>query len=180
VKLAAIGVGIIIVVTSATVSFAQQPPGSYKQSCSNIRFDGRKLSAVCADGIGRRVPTSLLVDRCVGGISNQNGQLYCEAGGPPRAYENRYEDDDDFDRRPRHREYSGRDYDFPGQPPRGDNFSRGGVPGGSWHGSCKNAQMRGPILIALCANVRGEFQQTTADLRSCRSFANRNGNLVCE
>ena len=168
---------------------AQVPPGSYQQSCGNIRFDGRMLSAVCADRYGRRVPTSLMVGNCGSAVSNDNGQLTCEygGGGGRRMQSRQFDDGDDYDRpRPR-RDYGGRDDGFRGgPPPRGDDGFRGGgggaaqMPGGSWHGSCKNGQMQGPMLSALCANARGQFQQTVADTRSCRSFANRDGNLVCE
>jgi hypothetical protein len=168
----------------APSAFAQQPPGSYRQSCGNIRFDGRQLSAVCADRYGRRVPTSLMVDNCDGGISNDNGQLTCEFGGGRRMQSRQFDDDDDYrPRRPR-RDYDGgyRGGDYRGGGPRDDGFRGGGpqMPGGSWHASCKNGSMQGTVVVALCANARGQFQQTSADVRSCRSFANRNGNLACE
>jgi hypothetical protein len=179
---------------TATAASAQQPPGSYRQTCSNIRFDGRQLSAVCADRVGRRMPTSLMVDNCASAISNDNGQLTCEAGrrGPPR--DARRYDDDDFDDRPRrprppqdfgggYRDAGPRDDGYRGGGYRDGGYRGGpgpGMPGGSWHASCKNGQMQGPILLALCANARGQFQQTSADVRACRSFSNQNGNLVCD
>jgi hypothetical protein len=62
------------------------PPGSYLQSCSDVRIYGDRLSAVCrrADGgfsrTGLRDP-----QRCVSDIANINGQLRCQyAGGPER------------------------------------------------------------------------------------------------
>ncbi len=152
---------------------AQMPPGTYQQSCGNIRFDGRMLSAVCADRYGRRVPSSLMVGNCGSSVANDNGQLTCDyggGGGGRRMQSRQFDDGDEYDRpRPR-RDYGGRD----------DGFRGAQMPGGSWRGSCRNAQMQGPMLTALCANVRGQFQQTTADARGCRSFANRNGQLVCE
>lgn len=176
-------------VLTTTASFAQQPPGSYQQSCGNIRFDGRQLSAVCADRFGRRVPTSLMVDNCASAISNDNGQLTCEAGRRgPRMDSRRYDDDDDYEDRPRRRpppDFGGgyrddgpRDYGYRRGP--APQYGGPSVPGGSWHASCKNGQMQGPILTALCANSRGQFQQTSADVRRCRSFSNRDGNLVCD
>jgi hypothetical protein len=143
---------------------AQVPSGSYRASCSNIRFDGEQLFAVCADARGRRVPTSLMVRGCVGGIANSNGQLACDARVPPPG---RYRDDD-FDTSPR-------------DPPR--HFGGGqrghGLPGGSWRASCTSAEMRGPILNAMCVTVRGDYRPATADVRQCPSFSNRNGTLVC-
>ncbi len=172
-NLRTIFIGVVIAGASGTAAIAQQPPGSYRQSCSNIRFDGRQLSAICADGVGRRVPTSLFVDRCIGGISNQNGQLYCQAGGPPQNYGRRYEEDED-DYRPRRR---------PPPPPQyGGDYGRpqGRLPGGSWRASCTNVEMRGPIVNAACADARGNYRPTSADMRECPSFSNRNGSLVCD
>lgn len=177
----AIAVSVFVSVIGSSASFAQQPPGSYQQSCGNVRFDGVQLSAVCADRFGRRVPTSLMVRNCMGGISNNNGQLVCQAGGRGRDDGRWYEDDED-DYRPRR---SRRDYGGDYREPRKNGY-RGGqssgprMPGGSWHASCKNGQLQGFTVIALCANARGQFQQTSADVRSCASFANRNGNLSCE
>jgi hypothetical protein len=100
---------------------AQMPPGSYAQSCRDIRFDGQTLSAVCATGQGMAQRSALRVDSCSGPIANLNGQLACPGGGrggpPPQGpayggggppYQGGYErgyrrgydrDDDDDDRR---------------------------------------------------------------------------------
>lgn len=52
--------------------------GSYQQSCSDIRQDGSTLSAVCSDGRGRRVESSIDVNRCGrGDIGNSRGFLQC-------------------------------------------------------------------------------------------------------
>ena len=53
-------------------------PGSYQQSCSDIRQNGSTLSAVCGDGRGRRVESSIDVNRCGrGDIGNSRGYLQC-------------------------------------------------------------------------------------------------------
>ena len=52
--------------------------GSYQQSCSDIRQNGSTLSAVCGDGRGRRVESSIDVNRCGrGDIGNSRGYLQC-------------------------------------------------------------------------------------------------------
>lgn len=156
----------VFVVGLATESFAQQVPGSYRQTCRNVRFDGAELSAVCLDRFGRPNPTSIFVDSCRGDIANRDGQLSCPSGrgGGPRGF------DDGYRGPPPRRDYGG------------DGFRGGwqGLPGGSWRRSCTDASMQGPILVAACATARGNYRQTSADARSCRAFGNANGNLVCE
>ncbi len=52
--------------------------GSYQQSCGEIRQNGSTLSAVCGDGRGRRVESSIDVNRCGrGDIGNNRGYLQC-------------------------------------------------------------------------------------------------------
>ncbi len=53
-------------------------PGSYQQSCGEIRQSGSTLSAVCSDGRGRRVESSIDVNRCGrGDVGNSRGYLQC-------------------------------------------------------------------------------------------------------
>ncbi len=52
--------------------------GSYQQSCGEIRQSGSTLSAVCSDGRGRRIESSIDVNRCGrGDIGNSRGFLQC-------------------------------------------------------------------------------------------------------
>ncbi|HEY0204845.1 MAG TPA: CVNH domain-containing protein [Acetobacteraceae bacterium] len=52
--------------------------GSYQQSCSGIRQNGSTLTAVCGDGRGRRMETSIDVNRCGrSDIGNSRGFLQC-------------------------------------------------------------------------------------------------------
>jgi len=52
--------------------------GSYQQSCSEFRQNGSTLSAVCGNGKGRGVETSIDVNRCGrGDIGNSRGVLQC-------------------------------------------------------------------------------------------------------
>ena len=63
-------------------AYAQAPPpGSYQQSCRDIRMQGSTLIAVCRRANGRGdQPTALNVAHCVGDIGNNNGQLICNGG----------------------------------------------------------------------------------------------------
>lgn len=60
------------------------PPGSYLQTCSDVRIYGDRLSAVCRRPDGGFSRTGLRdPQRCVSDIANINGQLRCQyAGGP--------------------------------------------------------------------------------------------------
>lgn len=52
--------------------------GSYQQSCTNVRQQGSTLSAVCDNGRGRAVETSIDVNRCGRtDIGNNRGVLQC-------------------------------------------------------------------------------------------------------
>jgi hypothetical protein len=65
-------------------AYAQaSPPGSYQQSCRDIRMQGATLTAVCRRANGRgEQPTALNVAHCAGDIGNNNGQLVCNGGQP--------------------------------------------------------------------------------------------------
>jgi hypothetical protein len=83
-------IGLFAVVALAGLSlsaYAQAvPPGSYQQSCRNIRMQGSTLSAVCRRANGRGdQPTALNVTHCAGDIGNNNGQLTCNGGQPAAA-----------------------------------------------------------------------------------------------
>jgi CVNH domain-containing protein len=68
---------------SVTAYAQAPPPGSYQQSCRDIRMQGTTLTAVCrrAGGRGEQL-TALNVARCVGDIGNNNGRLQCVGGQP--------------------------------------------------------------------------------------------------
>lgn len=52
--------------------------GSYQQSCGDIRRDGSTLSAVCSDGRGSQVESSIDINRCGRlDIGNNRGYLQC-------------------------------------------------------------------------------------------------------
>jgi hypothetical protein len=71
---------------SATAEAQGIPQGSYLQSCNGARIEGDTLVARCRAVDGREQRSALAtVNRCVGDIGNNNGQLQCSYGGPGRA-----------------------------------------------------------------------------------------------
>jgi len=64
------------------------PPGSYVESCDNVRLDGATLKASCKKGSGKSATTELKnANQCRGDIANQNGALKCVTGPPVAAPE---------------------------------------------------------------------------------------------
>ena len=82
-----IALGLLAAVVLGGVSFsacAQTPQGSYLGSCTNIRMEGRTLTAVCRRADGREQRTALGdVNQCIGDIGNNNGVLRCNRGQAP-------------------------------------------------------------------------------------------------
>ena len=195
-----IAIGALLVVLSAGAPASAQriPPGSYVQTCQNIRFDGAVLSAACLSGGGRYIPTQLAVGSCRGAISNTNGQLTCPGGGggpgpgyggPPPQYGGGPPPPPPYGYPPPPR--PGYGYGEPPPPPPygggreyggGRDYGGGGrLPGGSWRASCQNAGMQGPILFADCERGDGRLVPARGDVRACGGrFGNTNGRLTCE
>src|ERR1700756_5461391 len=75
--------GAMLAVASASAHAQAAPPGSYRESCRDIRMQGPTLTALCrrANGRGEQL-TALDVAHCVGDIGNNNGQLVCNGGRP--------------------------------------------------------------------------------------------------
>ena len=79
-----LGLFVLFVIGLSVSAHAQgPPPGSYQQSCREIRVHGPTLTAVCrrANGRGEQV-TALNIARCAGDIGNNNGHLQCSGGQP--------------------------------------------------------------------------------------------------
>src|SRR5262249_10169752 len=65
------------------------PPGSYTESCKDIRMKGTSLHAVCRSVDGSERPASLKdANRCSQGVANLNGVLTCVVNDviPPGSY----------------------------------------------------------------------------------------------
>jgi hypothetical protein len=60
------------------------PPGSYRESCRDIRMQGPDLIAFCRRADGREQRTALDIAHCVGDIGNNDGNLVCNGGQPAR------------------------------------------------------------------------------------------------
>ena len=60
------------------------PPGSYRESCRDIRMEGSVLHALCRRRGRGEQRTALNIARCVGDISNNDGNLVCRGGQPAR------------------------------------------------------------------------------------------------
>ena len=77
----AFAIVLLVVLGGGGLALAQPrrpPPGSYRNTCSNIQIRGRTLTATCLNRVGRRVRTSLAnPDRCRRDIANINGTLMC-------------------------------------------------------------------------------------------------------
>jgi hypothetical protein len=79
------GVFGLFLATGLSISAHAQapPPGSYQQSCREIRMHGPTLTALCRTARGRGEQlTALNVAHCVGDIGNNNGNLVCNGGQP--------------------------------------------------------------------------------------------------
>jgi len=177
-------VALLTTIVAVPPSAAQVPPGGYLQTCSNIQFDGYTLSAVCQGPGGQGYPARLAgAGNCRGDIANISGQLACVGGGgaPQPQYGGQYGGPPpQYGYPPPRRDYGGpRPYgrDYGGGDDDGGGF---GLPRGSWRLTCGNPVMRGPVLFAECQRGDGGIQPTRADVRSCRRFANFNGQLACE
>jgi hypothetical protein len=62
---------------SVSPAQAQQPRGSFEQSCRNIGVSGSLLSADCNDVRGQSHSTTIAYRQCRGDIGNNNGILTC-------------------------------------------------------------------------------------------------------
>jgi hypothetical protein len=128
------------------------PRGSWERTCNNARMDGPILRARCDNGRGRWLYTSIDVRGCPGERLRNTWGRLTCAAGG----------------------YRGDGY-------RGDGWS-GGMPGGSWARTCRNADMRGPVLTAVCESRYGGWRPSSINVRQCdgRRVENRDGRLVCD
>jgi hypothetical protein len=76
-----LALGVALFAASIAPTNAQPiPPGSYKQSCSDIHVRDGQLFARCTKSQGRRVRSSISLAVCPHrDIANSNGQLVCGA-----------------------------------------------------------------------------------------------------
>lgn len=68
----------LVLLANAAAQAAAPPPGSYRDSCANIRASGNVLRARCERNSGRTVRAQLnAYSTCVGDISNHDSRLIC-------------------------------------------------------------------------------------------------------
>lgn len=177
----------------------QIPPGSYRQTCQNIRIEGSILRATCTNIAGQRVAASIDLSVCRNReLNNNNGALFCAAPYTPAPQPQ------------------------PQRPPVGsyqdscrDEMMRGSIltarcttrtgsvvnasidvstcgnreiyndngmlrcagvvppqspmPGGTWQNSCRDPSLRGDLLTARCTRPGAQPVTSTLDLSTCRT-----------
>lgn len=185
------------------------PPGSYQQSCKNIKVRGDSLVARCKDYNNHWVDTSLDdIDRCGSDITNVGGRLACNKNGaaPTGDYSQTCRDISMRSNTMRARcqtrngdwvDTSLDSYnrcssgianvdghlrcvgDRYGDGDRDRNNDYG--PRGSYSQTCRDIQVRGDSLSARCQDTYGEWRQTSLDsFRSCvGDIVNDDGRLQC-
>ena len=162
-----IGVAAFLLAVFAIPSAAQWqgniPPGDYAQTCRDIHTHGNTLEAECQTRDGNWRRTSLDdVDRCNGGVINNDGRLMCGGNGYGYREGNRDRDrDNDRDRGYR-------------------NGWQGNIPPGDYVQTCRNIHVDGDRLEAECEKRNGKWRRTSLDdVDRCQSVINNNGHLQC-
>ncbi len=150
----ALGAGFLLATSVAMPASAQTiPPGSYQQSCSNVRVRGDNLTARCTAADGSVIRSTNSHNSCGSGdIANNNGRLTCNA---------------------RTGYYNNGNYN-------NGYYNNGALPAGSYQQSCSNARMSGDTLMASCPG-RGRNVTSSINARGCQGsdIANADGQLTC-
>jgi CVNH domain-containing protein len=205
VAVAAVG---MVVFSSGTANATpvDGPAGSYRATCRDIRQDGNSLRARCKDMDGRWRETQLDdIGRCVGDITNVNGELRCNresrAVRSGRAPEGSYagtcrdirvEGDRLFARCQNSYGQWVEAYLNDLDRCRGDITNvdgrlrcgeerRGPWPQGSYTATCRDIEVRGDSLQARCETADGGWRETgLADFGRCvGEIVNDDGQLYC-
>jgi hypothetical protein len=158
------------------------PPGSYRDTCRNVEFNGRFLSAECRNNRGRYEDSRVDLRECNRGddIANRDGELVCQRrrdGDSNGGYQGGYEGGGAGG-------YGGGPNDGGYNNGNGGNGSGGTdgarAPRGSYQQSCRNVRFENDRLRAECQDRNGDWQRTTFDTGNCRGdIANDNGALKC-
>ncbi len=175
------------------------PRGSYKQSCQDYYVEGNQLKARCLTKKGILKNTSLNFRKCIGDISNINGELTCESKYAPNLPEGSYI-------------YSCRDLRIDGDKLKAECQKNNGswtrtsmnyknckgdianingrlacdtqntakLPKGSYKNTCKDFYMKGDILEAKCKDSKGKYKHSSIKYKYCsKGIWNDNGKLRC-
>jgi hypothetical protein len=186
-----------------------EPPGSYLQTCRDVRVRGERLYARCQNTRNRWVDTSLEdVYRCSGDISNIDGRLSCDQSGrmPGGDYAASCRDirmrfgwlyarcqtragywlDTSLPAGRCNGGISNIDGHLTCNANQGNDWDRDGDygrrygPRGSYRETCRDIEVRGDQLRARCEDVYGGWNTTTLDFDRCvGDIVNDNGRLQC-
>jgi hypothetical protein len=185
------------------------PPGSYLQTCRDVRMRGDRLYARCQNTGGYWRETSLDdVYRCSGDISNIDGRLSCDQSGrmPGGDFSSSCRDIRMrfgwIYARCQTRDGYWVDTSLPagrcpggianingqlacaGSPGRdwdrdSDDWRRYG-PRGSYRETCRDVEVRGDRIRARCEDVSGNWISSSLDFDRCAGdIVNDNGHLAC-
>jgi len=178
----------------------QPPSGSYKNSCKDIRVDGKELKAKCEKRNGSWNNTKLNYKNCKGDITNNNGELSCNGGGggskiPKGSYrdscKNSYVEGRTLYSNCKKNNggwnKSSMNYKNCNKDIKNDNgkLTCGGgnnsnFPKGSYKKSCKNLYKEGNLLEADCKNDNGKWKHSSIKYKNCNNgIQNDNGRLRC-
>ena len=190
---------------TANAAPLDNPQGSYRDTCKNVKLRGDTLRARCKDLNHHWQDSSLEdVNRCVGDIANVNGELRCnkesrdvrDGRAPNGAYSLTCRDIKvRGDSLRAHCQQHGGDWrdasleDYrrcTSDIVNDDGHLRcaqsggGSVPPGSYTRTCREISVNGDTLRASCERSDGRWNGTTLrDWRQCREITNIEGELRC-
>lgn len=150
----------------ATPSFAESvPPGSYLETCREVRVVAGWLRASCQDRSGRWVDATTAPGWCSPGndIANEDGRLVCKSsgwGGAPSGW--------------------GTSPARPAPPP--PSYGSDRPPPGSYMATCRDVRVSAGWLKATCQDSKGRWVDATTAVSWCspgRDIANMDGRLTC-
>ncbi len=155
------------------------PTGSFTQTCRDINVRFNVVRARCQNRDGDWIETSLdSAYRCEGQIENIDGHLRCansRGDGDDRR------PDYDADRnRDRDRDQN-RDRDRDGDRGRDRDGDRSYGPRGSYTQTCRDIQVQGDSIRAVCQNISGDWSETflRGYDRCVGDIVNDDGRLDC-
>lgn len=179
---------------------APKPPaGSYKNSCRNIKVQGKQLKASCENRNGKWKQTSINYKKCDRDIWNDNGELSCSKKGgklPKGSYRDSCRDSYTEGNRlyskceNRNGKWKNTSINYKrcdknisndnGQLVCGKAGGGGKLPPGSYKDSCKNIYKEGNVLEADCKNKNGKWKHSSIRFKECKKgLWNDNGKLRC-
>ena len=167
--------GVVLLLSVALPAVAQNgsaaPQGSYLKTCSQIHFDGAILTATCAAGGPIGYPAlkkaSIDVTSCEGTPQRLTRATFLDKGGPLNIWNNK-----------------GVLYCYVSPDLVLNGFWGQGttIPHGGYVDSCSLPLVSVTILKTQCKGRNGQYNDTSLELKTCRSnsnISNIDGQLVC-